>query len=85
MKRITFLVAAAALLAGPALAQQGFDQKTKPGARPLVVADCGRPSASGRRLPSPCEHKLNRRLSRLGSWWQASSATDTPQDRRTHD
>ena len=34
MKRIAFLAAAAALLAAPALAQQGFDQKTQPGARP---------------------------------------------------
>jgi hypothetical protein len=34
MKRIAFLAAAAALLAGPALAQQGFDQKTQPGTRP---------------------------------------------------
>jgi uncharacterized protein YdeI (BOF family) len=34
MKRIAFLAAAAALLAAPAFAQQGFDQKTQPGARP---------------------------------------------------
>ena len=34
MKRIAFFAVAAALLAGPALAQQGFDQKTQPGARP---------------------------------------------------
>jgi hypothetical protein len=34
MKRIAFLAAAAALIAAPALAQQGFDQKTQPGARP---------------------------------------------------
>lgn len=34
MKRLAFLAAAAALIAAPALAQQGFDQKTAPGARP---------------------------------------------------
>jgi uncharacterized protein YdeI (BOF family) len=34
MKRLAFLAAAAALIAAPALAQQGFDQKTQPGARP---------------------------------------------------
>lgn len=34
MKRIAFLAAAAALLAAPALAQQGFDQKSQPGTRP---------------------------------------------------
>lgn len=33
MKRLAFLAAAAALIAAPALAQQGFDQKTRPGAR----------------------------------------------------
>ena len=34
MKRLAFLAAAAALIAAPALAQQGFDQKTRPGTRP---------------------------------------------------
>jgi uncharacterized protein YdeI (BOF family) len=34
MKRLAFLAAAAVLVAAPALAQQGFDQRTRPGARP---------------------------------------------------
>jgi hypothetical protein len=53
MKRLAFLAAAAALIAAPALAQQGFDQKTQPGARPAGGSGASmNTGASGAAQPS---------------------------------
>jgi len=61
MKRLAFLAAAAALIAAPALAQQGFDQKTQPGARPAGGSGAAMNSgASGAAQPAVASGKMKR-------------------------